>query len=134
MRLASIMYLVIALISIQAGTSFSASEDEIQRALDQQKFSDNLKPGMSQGDSSYKGSGLPANLGSEDLKTILEREQVADPSAMQDKTTDSARRAKLTVKVLPGDGLVKISWKLSNYQPRPEDGQLQFTVSYGTES
>ena len=119
MRLASIMYLVIALISIQAGTSFSASEDEIQRALDQQKFSDNLKPGMSQGDSSYKSSGLPANLGSEDLKTILEREQVADPSAMQDKTTDSARRAKLTVKVLPGDGLVKISWKLSNYNRDP---------------
>lgn len=134
MRLVSIVYLVIALISIQAGVAFSATEDEIQRALDQQKFSDNLKPGVPQGNSSYKGIGLPANLGAEDLKTILERGQLTDPSSMPDKSADSARTAKLTVKVLPGDGLVKISWKLSNYQPKPEDGQLQFTVRYGTES
>lgn len=133
MRLVSIVYLLNALFFLQAGFAFSASEDEIQRALDQQKFSDNLKPGMTQGDSSYKGIGLPANIGEDDLKTILERGQLTDPSIMPDKPADSVRAAKLTVKVIPGDGQLKISWKLNNFQPKPEDGQLQFTVRYGTE-
>lgn len=134
MRLVSVVYLVITLLFLQTGIVFSASEDEIQRALDQQKFSDNLKPGMPQGDSGYKGIGLSANSGPEDLKNILEKGQIADPSALQDKQADSARAAKISLKVMPGDGLIKISWKLTNYQPKPEDGQLQFLVSYGTES
>ncbi len=134
MRLASIVYLAIILILIQAGVVFSAAEDEIQRALDQQKFSDNLKSGSSQGDSSYRGSGIPANPGSEELKTLLDRGELSDPSSMLDKTTDQAKTAKLSLKVIPEDGLLKLSWKLSNYNPKPEDGRLQFTVRYGTES
>jgi protein involved in polysaccharide export with SLBB domain len=140
MRLALLVYLIAALISLQAGIAFSASEDEIQRALDQQKFSDNLKPGASQGDSGSRSPGLPSNLGlspnlsAEELKALLEKGQSADPLTMLDKPADSAKAAKLIIKVLPGDGMAKISWKLSNYQPKLEDGPLQFTIRYGTES
>lgn len=135
MRLTSIVYLVMALLFIQAGIVFSATEEEIQKALEQQKFSDNLKsPGIPQADSTSKGMGLPANSGNEDLKAILEKSQWAEPPAMQDKAAEAARKPRIVVKALPGDGLATLTWQLSNYQPKPEDGPLQYTVSYGTES
>lgn len=111
---------------LQAGVAFSASEDEIQRALDQKKFSDNL-----QGEPIYrKGAGTSLDAGAEDRKTI----QLVDPYDTQDKVAEPVKTPKISVKALPGDGQVKISWKISNYQPKPEDGPLQFAVSYGTES
>ena len=115
---------------LQVGIAFSASEEEIQRALDQKKFTDNL-----QGESSYRGgAGASSGTGTQDNKT----NQILDSADAQDKDklgepAKTAKTPKISLKVLPGDGQIKISWKISNYQPNPEDGQLQFTVSYGTE-
>jgi protein involved in polysaccharide export with SLBB domain len=47
---------------------------------------------------------------------------------------NAARKAQLLVKAEPGDGLVKLSWKLANPKLLVEGQSLRFTIRYGTES
>lgn len=119
--------ILLFLLFLHAGMAFAATEDEIQRALDQKKFTDNL-----QGETGYRGAGASFAPAPEPAKSI----QLEDPSDIQskDRAAESLKTPKISVKVLPGDGQVKISWKISNYQPKQDDGQLQFAISYGTES
>lgn len=129
-----LLYVLIALLFLQTGSAFSASEDEIQRALDQQKFSDNLKTGSSSAESSFKGSAFQLGSDTDNYKSVLENGQITGSAALQEKQTDSASPARIQLKALPGDGLISLSWNLTSFQPKQEDGQMQFAVSYGTES
>jgi len=136
MRLALKIFLVLSLIITNIAPVFSATEDEIQKALDQKKYDDNLKTNTTQGDATYKGIGGSSTLnsGSEEIKSLLMRGDESATLPNQDKTGDSIKKAKLTLKIIPGDGLAKLSWKLYKYTPKTEDGQLRFTINYGTES
>ncbi|NVN89521.1 MAG: SLBB domain-containing protein [Desulfuromonadales bacterium] len=136
MRLGYIGTLVLLLIAVTTCSVFSATEDEIQKALEQRKSTDNLKSNYSLGDSNYKGTGIPSslNLGADELRAIFLKGELSNSTTNQEKTSDSNRKAKLSLKAVPGDGLVKLSWKLYKHTPKPEDGQLRFSINYGTES
>jgi len=139
----SVIKICLALVCLHifAVNSFSAVEDDIQNALDQKAFSDNLKPDASslKSDSAsrgsgFKGSGISGNFSADELKSLQEKKDQAESDGMQELADETVKKTKLSLKTEPGDGQVKLSWRLINYKSKPEDGQLRFTVSYGSES
>lgn len=139
MRLAYIGTLVFILITTVASSVFSATEDEIQKALEQRKTAESLKSSstLPMPDANYKGTGIPSslNLGADEIRALLMKGDLSHVSANQDKASSTSnRQAKLTLKAVPGDGLIKLTWKVQKYSSKPEDGQFRYTVNYGTES
>ncbi|MBT1073022.1 SLBB domain-containing protein [Pelotalea chapellei] len=120
------------LIIMCASTAYSATEDEIQKALDQKKFNDNLKPESSYGEN-IRGMGLQANPNIDDLKSIMDKGSQAELDNTRNQSVESLRKPHIAVRIVPGDGLLKISWTVQNYQQNAEDGQLKFVVNSGTE-
>src|SRR5450631_621024 len=58
-------------------------------------------------------------------------------SSASDKTDARKSRAKqptVQVNMEPGDGLVKLSWKLLNVPVKSSDQTFRFSIRYGTES
>lgn len=47
---------------------------------------------------------------------------------------NAVRKTQLLVKSEPGDGLVKLTWRLANLPPKVDAQTLRFTIRYGTES
>ena len=47
---------------------------------------------------------------------------------------NAVRKTQLLVKSEPGDGLVKLTWRLVNLPPKVDAQTLRFTIRYGTES
>ncbi|MFZ2950300.1 MAG: polysaccharide biosynthesis/export family protein, partial [Desulfuromonadaceae bacterium] len=72
-----------------------------------------------------------------DLKDADQKEMQQDNDLLQKKVKAAKQKVKkpsVVVKAEPGDGLVKLSWKLSDTAPRISDEPLRFTLRYGTES
>lgn len=76
-----------------------------------------------------------------DLKNSLEDEATDEDFVKEERKdeTKNVRKAKpkksqLIIKADPGDGLIKLSWKLANLPGRAEEQPVRFTVRYGIES
>ncbi|MBC8018953.1 MAG: SLBB domain-containing protein, partial [Verrucomicrobia bacterium] len=48
--------------------------------------------------------------------------------------TSNAKKPQVLVKVEPGDGLVKLTWKLANLPEKSDNQTLRFSIRYGLES
>lgn len=132
----SVFQLSIALLLIfmYTGTAISITDEDIQKTLGQRQQSDTQKTDSSQGNLSIKGTSDSTNSGSNELKTLLDKNDLSESGSKQNLAAEAAKKPVISLKTIPGDGLIKLSWKLANYQPKSEDGQLRFTISYGTES
>jgi protein involved in polysaccharide export with SLBB domain len=126
-------YLLAVVFILTSSIAFSATEDDIQKALEQKKSSDNLKFDLPSSSGSSR-DGATINSSASDLKTLLENRELPDADSRQELPSQTKAKTSVLLKIVPGDGLLKLSWRLSNYQQKPEDGQLRFIVSYGTES
>ncbi|BCS53542.1 SLBB domain-containing protein [Geobacter sp. SVR] len=120
--------LVLIVLLVTASHAFSAPEDEIQKALDQKKFSDNLKTDLFPGESSIRGTTAPSS-DMDELKALTEKND--QPVSGNQEITNAAKKPKIVLKVVPGDGQLKLSWLLVNYHQTVEEGQLKYVVSWG---
>jgi protein involved in polysaccharide export with SLBB domain len=157
MRLAFMFFLVLSLIAVNISTAFSATGDEIQIDQDQRKSIDSLKSNNQREDSGNRDtdddSASSTDLESDETNDNLLRDEQSNISSRQDKISSKqnkvsskkkvsskqdkaanlTKKTKLDLKIIPGDGLAKLSWKLKKFSPKAEDGQIRFTIDYGTE-
>ena len=131
MRWACILFLLASLVLANACVAFSAVDDEI-KALESRKTLENQKTGV-WGESNVWGKqGMPDS--SQDLLNSSLLKGSAPSPNQTSLAADTNKQTKLLLKLIPGDGLIKLTWKPAQYNFKPEDGQLRFTVAYGTES
>ncbi|WP_243371315.1 SLBB domain-containing protein [Geotalea sp. SG265] len=145
-------FIVTLLIFIVAVPAFALSMDEAKQNENQGVFIGETKQGIpltelnepmivpgKGGSADFSGSRMPGEvdrsltgkdlLGGERIpaeKTNLlkEKEKAKEPKA---------KKAKVFLKVEPGDGLVRLSWDVKGLQVRPGDPPVKFTLFYGLE-
>jgi protein involved in polysaccharide export with SLBB domain len=90
-------------------------DDQMIKALEERELLQELQP--------PEGTDLKGLQDANDILGTKER-------AGKQKT----KKPSVVVRTEPGDGLVKLSWKLLDVAPRIDDERLRFTIRYGTES
>jgi len=58
----------------------------------------------------------------------------SDQKSLDQLKRNDRKKTMVSVSTIPGDGLVKISWKVLNLPPRNEEQPLRFVIRYGIES
>ena len=61
-------------------------------------------------------------------------EIISTDKGKNDSRTSNAKKPQVLVKVEPGDGLVKLTWKLANVPEKSDNQTMRFSIRYGLES
>ena len=140
-----LLFLPLLMLLLAVGSADAAPESE----MDTMSFRSTIQtPAMQD-----TGSRLLAPMTKDDqmIKALEERESLkelqqpkdTDLKGMQDtdiirtkgkEAKQKTRKPSVVVRTEPGDGLLKLSWKLLDMAPRIDDEPLRFTIRYGIES
>jgi protein involved in polysaccharide export with SLBB domain len=127
------------MVLIAVGSAAAAPESE----MDTMPFRPTIQtPPMN--DSGSRSFG-PMTKDDQVIKTLEERESLQDTNqkSMQDNdilgtkgrtVKQKVRKPSVVIRSEPGDGLVKLGWKLLEMAPRTDEEPLRFTIRYGIES
>ncbi len=140
-----LLFLPLLMLLLAVGSADAAPESE----MDTTSFRSTIQTPAVQD----TGSRLLAPMTKDDqmIKALEERESLkelqqskdTDLKGMQDtdilrtkgkEVKQKSRKPSVVVRTEPGDGLLKLSWKLLDMAPRIDDEPLRFTIRYGIES
>lgn len=75
------------------------------------------------------------NLKDLEYPSAESREEISEEETIKSSTRKKpALKSPLQIKGEPGDGLIRLSWKLSGLPPKVDEQTVRFTLRYGTES
>ena len=138
-RLLFLSLLVVSVVVGSAPAAPAAEGDSLRSWSSQplQDFGNRTSTPMTRDDQMIKA--LEERELQQELRPLADTDLQDAQDDQTGKGKDSLARQKskkpaVVVKGEPGDGLVKLSWKLSNLRPRIDDEPLRFTIRYGTES
>ena len=145
MKFSIVWILVLCWIMAIAGTAYAAAEEDVRINWDKESGGAMTPNPFRSGNQGTSGA-----VSDDTLLRLLENRrdqkiadeptsEARDEIGSEDKgnsafRTNRAKRTQLLVKVEPGDGLVKLSWKLANVPVRNAGQSPRYTIRYGIES
>ncbi len=135
---------VLLVLLVMATVSYAATDDSLQSSWEKLgKETPTAASPFSQTQSGKLSDDVLLRL-LENRRDEKKQDEAADEELRDDMTSASAdknevrkskgKKPKVLVTAVPGDGLVRLSWKMLNLPLKGADQTLRFTVRYGTES
>lgn len=124
----SVLTLLLLLVFVPA---FALTADEMKKNEEQGMYTGAEKQGIPLGElNELKGrSAADINKG---VPSDKEKGFALDKD--KSSTELPGKKARILLKVEPGDGLISLSWDIKGLQQKPGDPPLKYTLFYGTES